>query len=122
MRKITVFYGHFAIFCASPMGILLILLQFPEKKLRPVVIFASVGFETTEFWGRDPTQMNFSHPNGSFEKFSIISLNKSGPRPSSEVGAGQIGAGLDPSICHRLSDQCGAGPLDLRVGAGLVQL
>ncbi len=80
MRKMTVFYGHFVIFCASPMGILLILLQFPEKKLRPVVIFASVGFETTEFWGRDPTQMNFSHPNGSFEKFSIITLNKSGPR------------------------------------------
>ena len=97
-------------------------MQFPQRKSGPVAVFASVGFETTDFWGRDHFFSKFAHPNGSFEKIPIITLNKSGPRASSEVGAGQIGAGLDPSICHRLSDQCGAGPLDLRVGAGLVQL
>ena len=90
MRKMTVFYGHFVISILPHLRNFAQLLPFAEKKSGATVVFASVGFETTDFCRLHHFFAKFAHPNGGFENFSIISLNKSAPEA--------IGAGLGQCI------------------------
>ena len=79
MRKNDRFLWAFWLFMLPHLPHLAQLLRFPQKKLCPVAIFASVGFETTDFCPRTTNSSTRAHPNGGFENFSIISLNKSAP-------------------------------------------
>ena len=83
MRKSDRFLWAFCYFMLPHLRNFGQLLPFAEQKSVATVVFASICFQMTDFWGRDPTQMDFSHPNGSFEKIPIISLNKSAPRSKS---------------------------------------